>query len=651
MKLSVIIVNYNVEYFLEQCLQSVFNAAKNIETEVYVVDNQSVDGSLQMLAQKFPQVHVIANSENVGFAKANNQAISVARGEYVLLLNPDTLVEEETFEKALAFMDKTADAGALGVKMINGNGEFLPESKRGLPVPSVAFYKIFGLAKFFPKSKKFGYYHLTYLDNAEINPVEVLSGAFMLIRNEILQKIGGLDESYFMYGEDIDLSYRITQEGYKNYYFPETQIIHYKGESTKKSSLNYVLVFYKAMQIFAKKHFSKSNTLFFNALINSAIWFRAALAMLKRIALTLLLPLLDFAVIFAGMVGFTAYWEDNVLFLQQKIFPDYYLLLVLPLYTLVWILAIALHKGYRKPIQLSRTNRGIILGTVALFLIYALLPESVRFSRAVLVFGAMWTAIAINTLRYLWRKVHFNEVKFRDRATSRFLVIGDRAEGDRVVQLVRATTIHIDFLRTITTDSAEPKSEFCIGDVSELRNLVAVHQVKALVFCSKCLTIKQITELMERFRGQQIEFKIAPENAVSVIGSHSIKTANDLLETPASRKLLAKNVQKKRRFDLFSALFLLLFLWIDLWFVKNRSAFPSKIWSVLCGKKSWIGYTGSRTEGDKLPLLPSGVLTTAAAFGLENPSQDVVNQADSSYIRNFKTSKELFLLLKNFKNL
>ena len=243
MKLSVIIVNYNVKYFLEQCLLSALKAAERVSTEIFVVDNNSVDGSVEMVQQKFPSVKVIANTKNTGFSKANNQGIRESKGEYVLLLNPDTVVEEDTFEKVVSFMDQHSDAGGLGVKMLDGTGRFLPESKRGLPTYDVAFYKIFGLSKLFPRSKTFGKYHLGYLDENKTHEVDVLAGAFMLLRKSVLDKIGLLDEDYFMYGEDIDLSYRITKAGYKNYYFPETRIIHYKGESTKRTSVNYVLVF------------------------------------------------------------------------------------------------------------------------------------------------------------------------------------------------------------------------------------------------------------------------------------------------------------------------------------------------------------------------------------------------------------------------
>jgi GT2 family glycosyltransferase len=257
-KIAVIIVNYNVAFFLEQCLNSVAKAIILEPAEVWIVDNNSVDGSVDMVRQKFPWVKVIANKDNKGFSKANNQAMEQSNCKYQLLLNPDTVIEEDTLKKVVDYMDSHPDVGGLGVRMVDGKGVFLPESKRGLPTPAVAFYKIFGISRIFPKSKRFGRYHLGYLSEFETNEIEILSGAFMLMRKEALDKVGLLDEDFFMYGEDIDLSYRIIKGGYKNVYFPETRIIHYKGESTKKSSVNYVFVFYRAMVIFAEKHFSKN---------------------------------------------------------------------------------------------------------------------------------------------------------------------------------------------------------------------------------------------------------------------------------------------------------------------------------------------------------------------------------------------------------
>lgn len=281
MKLSIIIVNYNVRAFLDACLASVYKAIKTIDAEIFVVDNHSSDDSLPLLAEKYPRVKCIANSENVGFAKANNQAIRLSQGEYVLLLNPDTLIlTEDTFEKMLAFMDAHSEAGGMGVRMIDAAGRFLKESKRGVPTPAVSFCKAFGLSALFPKSKVFGRYHLAYLDEHEIHQVDILSGACMLMRKSVLDETGLLDESFFMYGEDIDLSYRIVLAGYANYYYPEVTILHYKGESTKKGSMNYIYVFYKAMAIFAKKYYSGKYRRLYFFLIQCAIVFRATLAAL-----------------------------------------------------------------------------------------------------------------------------------------------------------------------------------------------------------------------------------------------------------------------------------------------------------------------------------------------------------------------------------
>lgn len=255
MKLSIVIVNYNVRYYLEQCLLSVEKALTGVSGEVFVVDNHSTDDSVPYLKGRFPWVRYIENEENVGFSRANNQAIREARGEYVLLLNPDTFIGERTLRECIDFMDKNPQAGMCGVGMMRVDGSFAPESRRGVPTPFVAFCKMSGLGALFPKSRLFGRYYMQYLNKQAINPIEIVSGAFMFIRKEALDKVGLLDESFFMYGEDIDMSYRVLQAGYQNYYIP-TQILHYKGESTKKDSIKYVNAFHKAMVIFFKKHFA-----------------------------------------------------------------------------------------------------------------------------------------------------------------------------------------------------------------------------------------------------------------------------------------------------------------------------------------------------------------------------------------------------------
>jgi GT2 family glycosyltransferase len=271
MKLSVVIVNYNVRYYVEQCLVSVFLATKDIETEVFVVDNHSQDGSVDYLRQQFGErIRLIESNHNLGFARANNKAIGQASGEYVLLLNPDTFVGEHSIQQVLDFMDAHPQAGGVGVKMHNVDGTLARESRRGLPTPIVSLLKMCG----FPRR-----YYMSHLSWNEPGRIEVISGAFCMLRRSVISQVGGLDEDFFMYGEDIDLSYRILKGGYENWYVP-ANILHYKGESTQKSSFRYVHVFYQAMLIFFRKHYGHLSFLI-TAPIRMAIYLRAFLALVS----------------------------------------------------------------------------------------------------------------------------------------------------------------------------------------------------------------------------------------------------------------------------------------------------------------------------------------------------------------------------------
>lgn len=279
MKLTVVIVSYNVKCYVEQCLESLLRAVQGIDVEIYVVDNHSKDGTVPYISQAFPHVNVIGSSHNLGFARANNLAIRKSQAEYVLLLNPDTVVGEDTIKDALRFMDAHGDAGALGVRMLCTDGTSAKESRRGLPTPMVAFYKMTGLCERFPKSRRFGHYYMGYLPWDEPCRIEVVSGAFCMLRKSALDKVGLLDEDFFMYGEDIDLSYRVMKGGYHNYYIP-SRILHYKGESTQKSSFKYVHVFYDAMFIFLKKHYS-GMSLLLSMPVKAAIYAKATLALVQ----------------------------------------------------------------------------------------------------------------------------------------------------------------------------------------------------------------------------------------------------------------------------------------------------------------------------------------------------------------------------------
>lgn len=281
-ELSVIIVSFNVRDLLKQCLLSVNKASLNIAYELFVVDNNSADDSCLMVEQEFPEVILIKNKINAGYSAANNQAIRKASGRFVLLLNPDTIVGENTFTRSINFMNNHPDAGIMGVRMINGDGKFLPESKRTLPTPKTAFFKTFGLSSLFPESPIFSRYYLSDIDSFETGMAEVISGAFMFIRREALNKTGFLDEDFFMYGEDIDLSYRMIQSGYNNYYFPEIEIVHFKGKSTPRNNFTDILLFYKAMRIYIRKRSDEGKFIFWRSFLILAVYFREGLALINR---------------------------------------------------------------------------------------------------------------------------------------------------------------------------------------------------------------------------------------------------------------------------------------------------------------------------------------------------------------------------------
>ncbi len=279
MKLSVIIVSYNVRDYLRQCLDSLDKALEGIDAEVFVVDNHSKDGSVSYVKKHHRNVNFISCNHNHGFARANNIAIRQSKAEYVLLLNPDTIVGENVIRKVLNFMDGHPNAGGAGVRMLRTDGLSAMESRRGLPTPMTSFYKMCGLCERFPHSRRFGKYYMSYLGWDEPAQIEVISGAFCFLRKEALNKIGLLDEDFFMYGEDIDLSYRLLKGGYENWYLPFS-ILHYKGESTQKSSFRYVHVFYEAMLIFFRKHYG-SFSFWVSAPIKLAIFFKACIALVR----------------------------------------------------------------------------------------------------------------------------------------------------------------------------------------------------------------------------------------------------------------------------------------------------------------------------------------------------------------------------------
>lgn len=651
MKLSVIIVNYNVEHFLDQCLLSVLKACKKVDTEVFVVDNNSIDGSVAMVKERFPFVHLIENKKNTGFSYANNQAIKISTGEYILLLNPDTHVEEDTFEKIVSFMDAHPEAGGLGVKMIDGKGKFLPESKRGLPTPTVAFYKIFGLSALFPKSKLFGKYHLGYLDKDQIHQVEILSGAFMLMRKSVLDKVGLLDETFFMYGEDIDLSYRIILGGYKNYYFPETRIIHYKGESTKKSSVNYVFVFYRAMVIFAKKHFSQHNAKLFSFLINLAIYLRASVAIFIRFIKSIALPAFDFLFIMLGLGLIKNYYEKHFRFIEGGSYSEALISIAFPAYAIIWMLLIYLSGGYDRPIRLFKIARGVLVGTCVILIGYSLLPEHYRFSRALIVFGMGWVLTSYLITRLIAHIAGIESMSLNATKKKRIAIVGKEQEFTRVNGLLDQTAINKEFIGFVSTDGKGTQHENYIGTFDQIEDIIDIHKINEVIFCSRDISSQDIISHMHTLVAGNIHFKIAPPESLSIIGSNSIDTAGDLYIIDVDSITKPKNKRNKRLFDFITAVLLLALSPIFIWIQEEKAGFIGNIFLVLLGLKSWVGYGSEKGKQQQLPKLKPSVLNPLSGIKDESISEDMKNRLNLLYSKNYKVDNDLMIVWRALKKL
>ncbi len=649
-RLSVIIVNYNVKYFLEQALVSIRKAVPGIPAEVFVVDNASTDGSPEMVSQKFPEVHLIQNKQNTGFSAANNQAIRQAKGDYILLLNPDTVLEEDTLTLCVRFMDKHPEAGGLGVKMLDGKGNYLPESKRGFPTPFVAFCKAFGLTALFPKSKIFARYYLGHMDPDQTHEVEVLAGAFMMLRKSVLDEIGLLDEQFFMYGEDIDLSYRIIRAGYKNYYFPEARIIHYKGESTKKGSLNYVRLFYKAMILFARKHFKKGRAGVFTFFIQMAVYLRAIVTVFSKLASRIWLPLLDAGALYGGIYFIKEYWETNI---KEAVsyYPREFMLYVVPAYILVWLGTFFFSGGYDRPYRVSKAVRGILVGTVIISAMYGFLNESYRFSRAIILLGASWALVEAILTRSLYHLLRYGRISPDAPGRKRVLIAGHEKEAQRALSLLTQAGAERQLIGFVAPEGSNYNNQSFVGDISELEDLAGVYEADEVIFCSRDIPVQTIIQWMTQL-GHRLDFKIVPEDSTGIIGSNSKNRAGDLfaidlnlsIDTPMSRR-------NKRVLDLGLCVALLPFLpfiWVVVsgWFNLLKNWFL-----VLAGKKSWVGYASGNGQLHNLPAIRPGVLTPMDSFPNLRNGNNTLYRVNLLYAKDYTPWKDLNIFWKNFRKL
>ncbi|MBK6993770.1 MAG: glycosyltransferase [Lewinellaceae bacterium] len=649
MRLSIVIVNYNVRHFLEQALGSVRRALQGIDGEVWVVDNNSADDSVRMVRERFSEVKLIVNTDNPGFAVANNQAIRQSTGDYVLLLNPDTLVEEDTFRKCLTFMDEHPEAGALGCKLLDGSGKFLPESKRGFPTPWVAFCKTFGLSTLFPRSPIFNRYHLGHLPENETNEVDVLAGCFMFLRRTALDKCGLLDEAFFMYGEDIDLSYRIQQAGFKNYYFPDTKIIHYKGESTKKGSLNYVRTFYQAMIIFARKHFSGRRAGLFVMMLQGAIWFRAGLTLFRNFLGKTWLPALDALAIYLGLVLLKNFWA-NYYYHDPDWFKPNVLWFNFPLYILIWLGTVWLSGGYDAKYNLSRLLRGLGLGTLILSAVYGLLDLDYRPSRALVLMGAVWAVFSTVGIRLAAHFWEFGNFRLGRSKVKNLVVVGSESECARVLGLLnRVGAEGKNFIGRVgpspTPSPSEQGNRARLGEMAQLAELVRIYEANEIIFCSKDIGSQEIMANMAQI-GPSVSYKIVPEESLSIIGSSSKDEPGELYTIDIRYNIAQPSHRRdKRLIDLCICMGLLVTFPVWLIFSGKRRLLLNNWGTVLLGQKTWVGYAPN-AQNSTLPTLRSGVFSPLDALKDLNVNEETAARLNFFFAKDWEMERDLAVFFK-----
>ncbi len=608
-ELSVIIVNYNVKFYLEQCLASVLAASEGHKVEVIVVDNVSTDGSVEYIREHFPQVKCIANKENIGFSRANNRALEHAQGKYVLFLNPDTVVPEDCFTKCLAYMESHPECAALGPHLIDGTGKFLPESKRGFPSLSTAFYKITGLYKIFPKSPKINAYYMGNLPEHETNFVDVLVGCFMLMPKHFLDEYGGFDPDYFMYGEDIDLSYRVRKAGYRNVYFPQTTVIHYKGESTQKGSLNYMRMFYESMITFAEKHFTQSKSRFFILFLRIAIVLKGILSFILSKLRGVRLYIFDFLITLGSLFITKNIWNESV---KPEITYDTQLTnWAFVVYSLIWILILYLNGVYDKPYRRYRIWRGIISGAIVIMAVYSLLPVEYRFSRGITLFGTMISGLVLLLYRRIFTWLDVPGFDFKENQQKGIIVMGKLEDTEYISATFDTEQISLDIKGTVADQSLQPPEY--LGQEQELDKVAKMLFVHEIIFTQSAqLSFREIIDWFQKLAGQY-EFKIFRKNANSIIGSNSRNTAGDLYSIESKFALMTPSSRRNKRFLDFMLACLFALLSPLLLINKKGKHILKNIMPVWLGNKTWVGY--KNLVDDTLPSIKPVVIDIAKDAG------------------------------------
>lgn len=621
--LSIIIVNYNVKEFLEQTLISVWKALAGIASEIIVVDNASTDGSGKAVRRKFKDILFIENKENLGFARASNQGLKIARGHFLALLNPDTIVQEDTFTKMLQHFAENPDTGLLGCKILNPDGSLQLACRRSFPTPWVAFTKLSGLSYLFPQSELFGRYNLTYLDPDMTHEVEGLSGSFMMMRRDTLNDVGYLDESFFLYGEDLDWCYRVTQSKWKVRFTPDTQIVHFKGESSKRAEFDNLKVFYHAMGLFAHKHFRHKYLFMPYWLLWMAIWLRAGGAFLLKLLKVSAGAIIDFVFLACGLVvgmvvrfgGFDYIGSFSVVFL---------------VYIFIWLGSLKFFGCYRRyQYSLSKSWLGVLTG----FLINTSLTfffNQYAFSRAVILLGGAFAFFAIPGWRLLVRILPIGRGLVpvaghigRTMLARKTVIVGDIDACELLVKkLNRQVDAGYDVCGIVNTNGNHKKTGKrdvkLLGEFKDLKYIIEDHRIQEVIFATHQVPYDQILKIMSECEDQRVNFKLIPSDFEVIIGKSSIDHIEDVPLLEIDYKLHQTMHRKiKRTFDVCLSLVLLV-VFAPFFFVKKifcRKKLQKSVVFGLKNNKISVYQISTRKNSvlDKFPYLWS-VLTGHLSF-------------------------------------
>ena len=622
-KISVIIVNYNVKGFLEQCLRSVEKASAGLTVETIVVDNASVDGSVEMVRQLFPNVHLIANQENVGFGKANNQAFKIANGDFLFALNPDTIIREDTLHVLLQFMEHHPTCGACGCKILDPDGSFSPTSRRSFPTPQVSLYRILGLSKFFPKHPVFGKYNLTFVPENQQTEIDALSGSCMFIRKSVIEATKGFDEQFFMYGEDLDLCFRIQQLGWKIIYTPETEIIHFKGESTKKGELKYVKIFYGAMIIFMEKHFTSRYSKIFTTLLKTSVWIRAgfaALATFIRNQQSFLIEFLLFllALICPEMVSKALSEPSNWDYSTQ----------IAPFFAFITLLLIRLLGGF--PIDKTVRLRPVLYGWFMGFLSVAALSfflKEIAFSRLFIISGFLLGGFFLSLKRI--------KQYLKQKASRQGLLVGNFTEFHRLQQLLAQQENPFKMVGFL---GDEPNA---MGTFSQIRDVIRLHHIDDLIFAEADISNANMFLLMRQVNDLALAFRIFPKGRNHLLGQASL---NEFTNPPFIAIEHPLNPNYPYIYERFLAFLGILLFPIAILTLGTKKW--TQLFKILSGKMSLVGCTAAQKS--QLPAQWKVVEGLFPVFSDTNhPKKHQIMEQYATYFRQKNWLLDIEIILRH----